>query len=225
MVEDAKFWVVEPRISLERRLRAQHAALGQLHRLPGRQVERERSAISSGSTSRRSITGPARPAIHAEVANTLGSLGHRRADLLPPAARRPSRGLQPCRRRQVGRDHDVRRRAVRQVRHVRDAFLECERHRRLGRRGRRGRPHRVARCGARRRHRVRCARLRSPRRARAARTPRSRSISIADHRDEAARSRRAALRALFQRVGARPVGRRAGDAVRLAGRARSPTSG
>ena len=38
-----------------------------------------------------------------------------------------------------------------------------------------------------------------------------------DHRDEAARSGRAALRAVFQRVGARSFGRRTRDVVRLAG--------
>ena len=221
MVEDAKFWVVEPRITLS-------GVSGLSTLLSGNYIGFQAGKSNDSQTqfvgARRAavITGPARPAVRAQGQHA-GLAGRRLAGLLPPAQRRPGGGLQPRPRRQVGRDQGVRQRAVRQVRHPGDALLERERHRRLARRGRRQRPHGVARRADRGRRRVRHARLRDPRRA-GRREHRVHALSRPRHRDEAAGPRRAALRALFQRVGARAVGRRAGDALRPARSARSPTS-
>ena len=115
MVEDAKFWVVEPRITPERGLRPRHAALGQLHRLRGRQVDQDSSASSSGSTCRRSSPAAAGPAVRAQ-GRRPGLAGDRLADLLPPPAGRPGRRLRPGGRRQGGRRQGLRQRALRQVR-------------------------------------------------------------------------------------------------------------
>ena len=64
MVEDAKFWVVEPRITLSGVSGLQHAALGQLHRLRGRQVEQAAAQIHRPRRAARRHR-PARPAVRA----------------------------------------------------------------------------------------------------------------------------------------------------------------
>ena len=46
MVEDAKFWVVEPRVTLSGVSGLEHAALGQLHRLRGGQVDQDPETAS-----------------------------------------------------------------------------------------------------------------------------------------------------------------------------------
>ena len=129
MVADAKFWVVEPRISLS-------GVSGLSTLLSGNYIGFQ--AGKSGEEpahvhrARRAADhhGPAGPAVRAE-GRDAGFARRRHADLLPAPHCRPGGGLQPRRRRQVGRDHGLRQRALRQVRHHRDALLERERRRRL----------------------------------------------------------------------------------------------
>ena len=74
MVEDAKFWVVRPTHHPERDLRARHAALGQLHRLRGRQVGQPSERKFTGLEVAPIITGqPGRQFVL--KAADLGSLG------------------------------------------------------------------------------------------------------------------------------------------------------
>ena len=222
MVEDAKFWVVEPRISLSGvsglntllsgnyiGFQAGKSTEPQTHfRRARRAADRSRTSPAGGSCSR--------PTPWARSASARRST----TDASTSARWRPT----PRRRRQVGRHHGIRPRALRQVRHDRDTLLERERDQRHVRCGRRRRPHGVARGAALRAASPSTRPTSLPAAKPAAENADVHAVSQPHHRDEAAGSGRAALRALFQRVGARTVGRRAGDALRLARSARSPTS-
>ena len=165
MVEDAKFWVVEPRVTL-----SGVSGLGTL--LSGNYIGFEAGKSDKKQRTVHRARGaadhhrrPAGPAVRAQGRRPRLA-GDRLADLLPPPAGRPGRRLRPVERWQGGRDQDLRQRALRQVRQPRHTLLERERHRRLSRRGRSGRAHAVSSRAARGRRRVRHAALRRQGRAR-----------------------------------------------------------
>ena len=133
MVADAKFWVVEPRISLS-------GVSGLSTLLSGNYIGFQAGKSSESQTLFFALDEP--PIITDEPGRqfvlktpTLGSLGvgtpiyYRRLNV-GPGDRLLARSRRP-----VGRRHDLRPRAVRQVRHDRDALLERERGRRHARRG------------------------------------------------------------------------------------------
>ncbi|MBK7331745.1 MAG: MCE family protein [Betaproteobacteria bacterium] len=211
MVEDAQFWVVRPTISLSGDLGPQHAAVGQLHRLPGRDVD------GRGHGFHRAREGavrsrPARARVHAEG----GRPGLARGGLtgpLPPPSGGPGRQLRTHAGRQVGRDPGVRQHAVRQLREPGHAVLAGERHRRHRRFERPGHPHGVARIAARGRALVRRAAVHPRHDRRSARLGLP-PLRRPRHRDEGARRDHAPVRASLQRVAARPRRRRARDLPR-----------
>ena len=159
MVEDAKFWVVEPRVTL-----SGVSGLGTL--LSGNFIGFE---VGKSDKQQRTFTGLEVPPIitggqpgrqFVLKANDLGSLGigspiyYRRLQV------GPGHRVRSGERWQGDGHQDLRQRALRQVRQPGHALLERERHRRLGRRGRRGGAHGVSRRAARGRPRVRHAALR-----------------------------------------------------------------
>ncbi len=214
MVKDAKFWVVEPRISLS-------GVSGLSTLLSGNYIGFE--AGKSDEDERNFIGLDVPPPITDQKgrkfllkATTLGSLGvgapvyYRQINVGQVAAY----NLAPDGKSVeitlfVNAPYD-------KYVTTRDAFLERQRYQRLGRRGRRGRAHGITDCAHRRRARLRRTPLCLPGPARP-REHQLHALSQPDRGDEAARSDRAPLRALFRRVGARAVGRSAGNAVRLAG--------
>ncbi len=138
MVEDAKFWVVEPHITLSGISGLEHAALGQLHRLPGRHVARGAAQLHRRSTRRPLITDQPGRQFMLKAAS-LGSLGvgapiyYRQLAVGQVAAYQlAADGKSVEITIFVNAPYD---------KYVtsRDALLERERHRRHGRRGRRRR--------------------------------------------------------------------------------------
>ena len=218
MVEDAKFWVVRPRISLSGISGLSHAAVRQLHRLRGRRVAEEASGRSPAWRCRRSSPAAAAGTQFTLNAADLGSLGigspvyYRRLPVGQVVA------FDLVRRRQVGDGPGLRQRALRQVRGRGHALLERERLRRVADRQRPRRAHAVARRAAGRRRRVRHAAVGHACRRRVAASASYRALSRPRDGDEAGRGHRDALRALLRRVAARPLRRRAGHVLRRAGR-------
>ena len=100
----------------------EHAAFRQLHRFPGRQIERNADALLCARRSARHH-GRAGAAVRAEDTHARFPRC-RHADLLPAPQRRPGDHLRARSRRPVRRRHDLHPCALRQVRHDRDAFLE-----------------------------------------------------------------------------------------------------
>ena len=184
MVEDAKFWVVEPRVTL-----SGVSGLGTL--LSGNYIGFE---VGKSTKKQRTFIGLEAPPIitggqpgrqFVLKADNLGSLGVGSPGLLPPPPGRPGHRVRPGQRRQGDRRQDLRQRALRPVRHPRNPLLERERDRRLGRRGRRGGAHGVSRRADRGRPRVRYAALRPH--GRACRRERGlHPLQGPGHRDEAA---------------------------------------
>ena len=217
MVEDAKFWVVRPRISLSGVSGLVDAAVGQLHRLRGGHVDEARTARSSGSTCRRSSPAD-RPGASSSCWQATSGRSASARRLLPAAAGRTGRRLRPRAGRQVGRDPHLRQRALRQVRQRGHALLERERRRRVADRERARRAHAIAGCAARRRHRVRdAARPYATRRRPCADTV----FTLFADRVTAMKvdeSIAHAVRLLLHGIGARPVRRRAGHLLRRSGR-------
>jgi hypothetical protein len=216
MVQDAQFWVVEPRISLS-------GVSGLNTLLSGNYIGFQAGKSTESQTLYFAMDEP--PIITDQPgrkfvlkADTLGSLGIGTSDLLSAAQRRPGRGLHAHARRAFGRDRDLRQRALRQVRDDGDALLERQRRQHHARRGRLPGAHGVARGAARGRDRLRCPRLRPNGREAGAGQYGVHVVQVPCDRDEGAYAARAALRAVLQRVGARAVGRGAGDALRHAGR-------
>ena len=225
MVEDAKFWVVAPRITPERDLRASA-------RCSRATTSASRPARPTKSSA--TFTGLEMPPDHHRrqpgrqfvlKAADLGSLGigspiyYRRLQAGQVVA------YDLAERRQGDRGQDLRQRALRPVRQPRHALLERERHRRVARRERHRRAHRVAGRAARGRPRVRHAA-----RSRARPSPPRPNTVFTLYADRAAAMKQPdaiarALRALLQRVAARAVGGRAGHPSSACRRARSPTSG
>ena len=116
MVEDAKFWVVEPRISLSGVSGLNTLLSGNYIGFQAGKSDEDADAVSSGSTSRRrSPTSPggdsySRPTRWGRSASARRSI-YRPLNVGQVAAYNLAAG------RQIGRDHGIRRRAVRQVRH------------------------------------------------------------------------------------------------------------
>ena len=166
MVEDAKFWVVEPRVTL-----SGVSGLGTL--LSGNYIGFEagksnKTAAHSSPDSRWHRSSPAvsRAGSSCSRPDNLGSLGIGS----PIYYRRLQAGqviaYDLATDGKADRDQDLRQRALRQVRQPRHTLLERQRHRRLGRRGRSRRAHAVSSRAARGRRRVRHAALRRHSRAR-----------------------------------------------------------
>ena len=217
MVEDAKFWVVEPRISL--------SGVSGLNTLlsgnyigfqAGKSTEDQRTLRRA----RRAADdhGPAAAGASCSRRRTLGSLGVGDPGLLPGPAGRPGGGHNLAAGRPVGRHHGLHRRALRQICHAarRASGTRAASTSRSAPTASMCAPSRWRRCWP--------AASRSTRRTSCTRAaPAAENIDVPDlsqsaDRDEAARPGRAALRAVFQRIGARAVGRRAGDAVRTSRR-------
>ena len=217
MVEDAKFWVVRPRISLS-------GVSGLSTLLSGNYIGFEAGASKKKDAHVHRARGAAdhhrrhRPAASSCCWRATWVARHQLARLLPAAAGRPGRRLRPRAGRQVGRAPHLRQRAVRQVRHRGHAVLECERRRRVADRERPRRAHAIARRAARRRHRIRGAAAIRPR-------PRWPSADTAftlfgDRVNAMKVDESIATRYVhvLHGVGARPVGRRAGQLLRRSGR-------
>ena len=215
MVEDAKFWVVRPRITL-----SGISGLGTL--LSGNYIGFE---AGSSKNSERKFNGLEVPPVI-----TGGMVGRQ---FLLKASDLGSLGIgSPVyyRRLQVGQvvAYDLAadgkavelkvfvNAPVRQVRQARDALLERQRSGHLARRERIRRAHRVPGGAAGGRTRVRHTRLPAAGRA-GGREHRVQPLQRPGRRDEAAGVHRHALRALFQGAAARAVGGGAGDLLRPAG--------
>ena len=198
-----------------RRIGAQHAAFGQLHRIPGRHSRPSTSAPSSGSTSRPSITDqPGRRFVL--KANTLGSLGvgtpvyYRRLSVGQVAAYNlAADGKSVEITVFVNAPYD--KYVTTETRFWNASGINVS----VGADGLEVRTESVAALiagGV----AFDTPDFLSPA-GPAAGERRVHPVSRPNHRDEAAGPRRTTLRALFQRVGPRPVGRGAGDVVRPAG--------
>ena len=140
IVEDAKFWVVEPRVTL-----SGVSGLGTL--LSGNYIGFE---VGKSTKKQRTFTGLEVPPVI-----TSGQLGRqfllrahrprlagdRLARLLPPSAGRPGHCVRPGQRRQGSRPQDLRQRALRPVRHSGTRFWNASGTRPVARRGGRGSAH------------------------------------------------------------------------------------
>ena len=118
MVEDAKFWVVEPRVTL-----SGVSGLGTL--LSGNFIGFEVGKSDKQATQFHRTRGaadhhqrPAGPAVCAQ-GQRPGVVGDRLADLLPPPAGGPGHRVRPVERWQGDGHQDLRQRALRQVRQSR----------------------------------------------------------------------------------------------------------
>ena len=215
MVEDAKFWVVEPRDHAERGLRPRHAALGQLHRLRGRASRRGPSTTFIGLDEPPIITGGSRAGTFVLKAADARLARHRRAGLLPPPRGRPGRwptSSPRTARRSTSRSSSTRPTTSTSTPSTRfwnasgvDVSVGAERRRRA---------HRVAGRADRGRHRVRHAAVARGRRA-GRREHGVHALPRPRRRDEAAGRDRAPLRPLLQRIAARAGRGRPGHALGL----------
>ena len=115
MVADAKFWVVEPRVTLSGVSGLGHPALGQLHRVRGRQIGQAAAQVHRARGAADHHQRPAGPAVRAQ-GQRPGVIGDRLADLLPPPASGPGHRLRPVERWLDDGHQDLRQLALRQVR-------------------------------------------------------------------------------------------------------------
>ena len=175
MVEDAKFWIVQPTVSLSgvsglsTLLSGNYIGFG-----PGKSTESQDSFTGLDVAP---VITDERGSQFVLKANDLGSAGDRLADLLSASAGRPGHCLRARPRWQHGPDEDIHQGALRYVRVSRDALLERERSGRVGRCGRCQRAHRIAGGAAHRRSRFRHSTVRACVRARRGEHASSRSIN------------------------------------------------